>query len=229
MEPIGYIESPYLEKFAVPRQPGLAPSAIGFAHLIGPAGHPDAIRGLEQFSHIWVLFQFHQTQQQGWQPLVRPPRLGGNQKVGVFASRSTFRPNSIGMSLVELVACEHSQSNGQPSNRLTLRGLDLVDGTPILDIKPYLPYAESLPDARAGYAQSAPISPLNVEFTSQAFEQLKPQTRQLVQEVLQQDPRPAYQREQIGTRRYGVKLAGFDIQFDFPAPGLIQVLNAYPL
>ncbi|STQ14046.1 protein YaeB [Enterobacter cloacae] len=143
-EQIGVIRSPYKEKFAVPRQPGLVTSGSGELHLIAPYNQADAVRGLEAFSHLWVVFVFHQTMDGGWRPTVRPPRLGGNARMGVFATRSTFRPNPIGMSLVELkgIRCQKDQVI------LELGSLDLVDGTPVIDIKPYLPFAEALPDAR---------------------------------------------------------------------------------
>lgn len=157
---IGHIISPYKEKFAVPRQPGLVQDGVGQLILHTPYNHPDAVRGLEQFSHLWLLFIFHQTAQQGWHPLVRPPRLGGNSKLGVFATRSTFRPNAIGMSLVELkdIIIE------KQSVILQLGSLDLIDGTPIIDIKPYLPYAESIADATAGFAQYAPHEEMEILF-----------------------------------------------------------------
>ena len=146
-EQIGVIHSPYKEKFAVPRQPGLVTSGSGELHLIAPYNQTDAVRGLEAFSHLWVVFVFHQTMEGGWRPTVRPPRLGGNARMGVFATRSTFRPNPIGMSLVELkgIRCQKDRVI------LELGSLDLVDGTPVIDIKPYLPFAEALPDARASY------------------------------------------------------------------------------
>lgn len=146
---IGVIRSPYKEKFAVPRQPGLVKHGGGELHLVAPYNQADAVRGLESFSHLWILFVFHQTMAGGWRPTVRPPRLGGNARMGVFATRSTFRPNPIGMSLVELkgIRCQKDQVI------LELGSLDLVDGTPVVDIKPYLPFAEALPDASASYAQ----------------------------------------------------------------------------
>lgn len=143
--PIGVIRSPYKEKFAIPRQPGLICDGGGALELLPPYNQPDAVRGLEGFSHLWVIFVFHQTMDGGWRPTVRPPRLGGNARVGVFATRSTFRPNPIGMSLVELHGIE--TRNGV---RLQLGSLDLVDGTPVLDIKPYLPFAESQPQRAQG-------------------------------------------------------------------------------
>ena len=225
MKPIGFICSPYLEKFAIPRQPMLAPSAIGYCELINEAGNPDAVRELETFSHIWILFDFHQTKIQGWQALVRPPRLGGNKKVGVFASRSTFRPNSIGMSLVELIKVESLTINKKPINRLHVKGLDLVHGTPILDIKPYLPYSDSVPNALAGYAQNTPQTHLQIKFTKLLTSEIQPDLKQLIIEVLQQDPRPAYQYGQISNREYGVLLAGYNIKFTYPEINTIKVLS----
>ncbi|GGA79911.1 tRNA (N6-threonylcarbamoyladenosine(37)-N6)-methyltransferase TrmO [Neiella marina] len=234
---IGTIRSPYGEKFAVPRQPGLVSEALGYCELSGEFGVPETVRGLEQFSHIWLLFQFHQTIEQGWQPLVRPPRLGGNKKVGVFASRSTFRPNGIGMSLVELINVESLKRNGQPLNRLTVKGLDLVDGTPVIDIKPYLPYAEAVVEAQAGYAAQKPSNTLKVSWTQHAIDALQRHnnsdvddlpamnTKILIDQVLSQDPRPAYQAGQLSDRTYGVKLANTDVKFRFPAPEVVEVIS----
>lgn len=167
-EQIGVIRSPYKEKFAVPRQPGLVIHGSGELHLVAPYNQADAVRGLEAFSHLWVVFVFHQTMEGGWRPTVRPPRLGGNARMGVFATRSTFRPNPIGMSLVELkgIRCQKDQVI------LELGSLDLVDGTPVIDIKPYLPFAEALPDARASYAQDAPQADMPVHFTSEITTQI---------------------------------------------------------
>lgn len=142
-EQIGVIRSPYKEKFAVPRQPGLVKSSGGELHFIAPYNQADAVRGLEAFSHLWVVFVFHQTMEGGWRPTVRPPRLGGNARMGVFATRSTFRPNPIGMSLVELKGIRTQKDQVI----LELGSLDLVDGTPVIDIKPYLPFAEALPNS----------------------------------------------------------------------------------
>ena len=194
-EQIGVIRSPYKEKFAVPRQPGLVKSANGELHLIAPYNQADAVRGLEAFSHLWILFVFHQTMEGGWRPTVRPPRLGGNARMGVFATRSTFRPNPIGMSLVELkeVVCH------KDSVILKLGSLDLVDGTPVVDIKPYLPFAESLPDASASYAQCAPAAEMAVSFTAEV--------------VLAQDPRPAYRKGEETGKTYAVWLHDFNVRW----------------
>lgn len=214
-EQIGVIRSPYKEKFAVPRQPGLVKSGGGELHLIAPYNQADAVRGLEAFSHLWVLFIFHQTMEGGWRPTVRPPRLGGNARMGVFATRSTFRPNPVGMSLVELkgIRCQKEQVI------LELGGLDLVDGTPVVDIKPYLPFAEALPDARASYAQQAPQADMPVYFTDALaaelvhLEKRYPRLREFIVDVLAQDPRPAYRKEEDAGRAYAVWLLDFNVRW----------------
>lgn len=213
---IGHIESPYKEKFAIPRQPGLVPGGSGRLHLHSPYNDPNSVRGLTQFSHIWVLFIFHQTMQGGWKPLVRPPRLGGNEKIGVFATRSTFRPNPIGMSLIELkdVIVKNNQVI------LELGSLDLVDGTPVIDIKPYLPFAESIATAKAGFAQDAPSDDMQVIFLPQVqqdlvkYQQSYPGLSQFIQQVLMQDPRPAYKKHGTNEQRdYAVHLLDFNIRW----------------
>ncbi|MEZ6878569.1 tRNA (N6-threonylcarbamoyladenosine(37)-N6)-methyltransferase TrmO [Enterobacter sp. KBR-315C3_2022] len=214
-EQIGVIRSPYKEKFAVPRQPGLVKHCGGELHLIAPYNQSDAVRGLEAFSHLWVLFVFHQTMEGGWRPTVRPPRLGGNARMGVFATRSTFRPNPVGMSLVELkgIRCQKEQVI------LELGSLDLVDGTPVVDVKPYLPFAESLPDARASYAQDAPRADMPVYFTQAIAAQLTqlekryPHLSNFIAEVLAQDPRPAYRKEEEAGKTYAVWLLDFNVRW----------------
>lgn len=214
IQPIATIRTPYLEKFAIPRQPGLAKSALGHVHFLGEFNDPNYLRGIEQYSHLWLLFQFHKTVDKGHAPLVRPPRLGGNQKMGVFSTRSTFRPNSIGMSVVEFV--EVSTQNNQLI--LTVKGVDLLDGTPIVDIKPYLPYADSIPQAAGGMAQHSPAL-MNVEFNEPAEKQLNllkstyPNLQGLIQEVLAQDPRPAYHQKSETHKTYGMSLYDLNIQW----------------
>jgi tRNA-Thr(GGU) m(6)t(6)A37 methyltransferase TsaA len=214
-EQIGVIRSPYKEKFAVPRQPGLVTDGGGELHLLPPYNVADSVRGLEGFSHLWLLFVFHQTMEGGWRPTVRPPRLGGNARMGVFATRSTFRPNPIGMSLVELkgIRCQKDQVI------LQLGSLDLVDGTPVVDIKPYLPFAEAVPEAVAGYAQNAPAADMPVYFTPELQPQLSllekryPHIERFIREVLAQDPRPAYRKgEDIG-KTYAVLLLEFNVRW----------------
>lgn len=220
-EQIGVIRSPYKEKFAVPRQPGLVKSCGGELHLMAPYNQADAVRGLEDFSHLWILFVFHQTMEGGWRPTVRPPRLGGNARMGVFATRSTFRPNPVGMSLVELkgVRCHKDQVI------LELGSLDLVDGTPVVDIKPYLPFAEALPEARASYAQEAPQAETLVSFTPELAAELPrlekryPRLGDFIVEVLSQDPRPAYRKEEEAGKTYAVWLLDFNVRWRVTSTG----------
>ncbi|WFQ78400.1 tRNA (N6-threonylcarbamoyladenosine(37)-N6)-methyltransferase TrmO [Xenorhabdus sp. SF857] len=212
---IGTIHSPYKEKFAIPRQPGLVEDGTGQLELLAPYNQVDAVRGLEQFSHLWIIFVFHQTMVDGWNPLVRPPRLGGNAKMGVFATRSTFRPNPIGVSLVELKAiqCENNRVI------LELGSLDLVDGTPVIDIKPYLPFAESKPEAKAGFAQAAPEADMVVNFSPEAECQLLPykahypHLRRFISQVLAQDPRPAYRKKAQENRLYAAHILDFNVRW----------------
>ncbi|WP_108445105.1 tRNA (N6-threonylcarbamoyladenosine(37)-N6)-methyltransferase TrmO [Halomonas denitrificans] len=210
MTPIGVIESDFPDKFGIPRQPGLAEAARASLVLRSPFDDPLAVRGLEAFSHLWLTFVFHQSPER-WTPLVRPPRLGGNAKVGVFASRSTHRPNRLGLSLVELLDIDTSRGV-----RLALRGADLVSGTPVLDLKPYLPWAESRPEARAGFAPGTP-STLPVDLSPAAEAVLARREdgaslRALILQVLAQDPRPAYRRG-AEARVYGVRLRDVDVRF----------------
>ncbi|MGF1762998.1 tRNA (N6-threonylcarbamoyladenosine(37)-N6)-methyltransferase TrmO [Aliivibrio kagoshimensis] len=213
VDPVGVIHSPYKEKFAVPRQPRLAPSATARVELIGEANTPEAVRGIEQFSHLWLLFLFDKNLEAGWRPTVRPPRLGGNERVGVFASRATFRPNGIGMSAVEL------QGVTQQGARtfLDLGSVDLVDGTPIVDIKPYIPYSDSIPTAIGGFAEQAPDTK-PVLFSIQAQQQLHqhPQGAHIeavIKEVLGQDPRPAYKKGKVDNKEYAVHLFDLNVKF----------------
>ncbi|MBJ7223625.1 MULTISPECIES: tRNA (N6-threonylcarbamoyladenosine(37)-N6)-methyltransferase TrmO [unclassified Brenneria] len=212
---IGVIRSPYKEKFAIPRQPGLIEDGGGELRLLPPYNQVECVRGLAEFSHIWILFIFHQTMESGWRPTVRPPRLGGNARMGVFATRSTFRPNPVGMSLVELKKI-HAKGNAVT---LELGSLDLVDGTPVIDIKPYLPFAESQPHALAGFAQSPPRAEMAVVFSSLAEQQMigyqekYPHLRRFITQVLAQDPRPAYRKDEDIEREYAVSLLEFNVRW----------------
>lgn len=213
MQPIAHMRSPYKEKFAIPRQPGLVKSALGVIEFDSDFDDPNALRGIEAFSHLWLIFEFHQTKAQGWSPLIRPPRLGGNSKMGVFASRSTFRPNNLGMSVVEYVG--HGIQRGKLT--LTVRGIDLLDGTPIVDIKPYLPYADAIPGATGGYAPAAPVT-LEVQFCDSAEQFLNALAdegglKQLITEVLAQDPRPGYRKSDDDERIYGVALQNVNVRW----------------
>ncbi|MCG6392075.1 tRNA (N6-threonylcarbamoyladenosine(37)-N6)-methyltransferase TrmO [Vibrio fluvialis] len=213
IEPIAVIESPYKEKFAVPRQPRLVPSATARVKLLGESNCPEAVRGIEQFSHLWLLFLFDQNLQAGWKPTVRPPRLGGNERIGVLASRSTFRPNGIGMSAVELRGVRKQGDQIY----LDLGSVDLVDGTPIIDIKPYIPYSDSIADAQGGYAEAEPEQ-AEVTFSAAALETLQRlpdgQVQQaVIGEVLAQDPRPAYKKNKPDMKEYAVNLYDLNVKF----------------
>ena len=226
VSPIGIIHSPYQEKFGIPRQPALAPSAPVSLRLLPPYDQADCVRGLEAFSHVWLHFLFHETLARGWQPLVRPPRLGGNTRVGVFASRATHRPNGIGLSLVALQGIDTSAGV-----TLHLSGADLLDGTPVLDIKPYIPFVEARPEARSGFVDGPPPQ-LDVAWQPgalaqlQAWQQAPDWFARLVDEVLAQDPRPAYQDDPA--RRYGMRLADCNIVFNI-AGTLATVLEITPI
>ncbi len=224
IEPIGFIESPYKEKFAVPRQPRLVPAAGARVRLSGAANSPEALRGIEQFSHVWLLFLFDQNLDAGWKPTVRPPRLGGNERIGVFASRSTFRPNGIGMSAVEVKGV----SKKGDQLYLELGSVDLVDGTPIVDIKPYIPYSDSISDATGGYAEAEPETS-QVCFSAQALTMLQSRKdglmqQQVIEQVLAQDPRPAYKKNKSDDKEYAVNL--FDLNVKFRVNGNLITVTA---
>ena len=222
IEPIGVIRSCFGGKFAAPRQPGLCPSAWGSLVFHDPYGSDEALRGIDGFSHLWLIFGFHQTLGQGWHPTVRPPRLGGNQRVGVFATRSPFRPNGLGLSLVRLEGVERS---APAAPILRLGGLDLIDGTPVFDIKPYLPYAEGPLDATAGFASEAqPRLSVSVhEDARAAFEQLPARAQDVLREALALDPRPATQTGDA-SRIFGADLCGSNVRFTI-ADGICRIVE----
>lgn len=214
--PIGFVSSPFKQKFAIPRQPNLVREAKGQVILEKEFASRDSLREIEAFSHIWLLFHFHATAEQGWTPTVQPPRLGGKTRVGVFASRSPFRPNAIGMSVVELL--DISEKEGQLV--INVAGIDLLDGTPILDIKPYVPYADSIEDAAGGFAESPPGSEMTVRFSAEAESSLDefkadyPELRQFITAILRQDPRPAWRVKEQDEKRYGMSLYDLNIKWE---------------
>ncbi|MEI2783102.1 MAG: tRNA (N6-threonylcarbamoyladenosine(37)-N6)-methyltransferase TrmO [Candidatus Competibacter sp.] len=212
--PIGIVRSCFREKFGIPRQPGLAPAARATLELLPPHNQPAAVRGLEDFSHVWLVFVFHGVPASRWQPTVRPPRLGGNRRLGVFATRSPFRPNPIGLSVVALDRIV----TGQGRVALHLSGVDVLDGTPVLDIKPYLPYADRVPTATGGFADEAPGAGLAVEFSAAAaaFCAAWPDgdLGELIAQILRQDPRPAYKRTDPEPRHHGMKLYDCDVRWE---------------
>ena len=208
MEPIAHIRSDFATKFGVPRQAGLVEELRAAVVFESPYRVPEALRGIEGFSHLWLIWEFSQNRRDGWSPTVRPPRLGGNQRVGVFATRSPFRPNPIGLSCVGLVGVELDTAQGP---LLHVSGADLVDGTPILDIKPYLPYADCRPGAAGGFAGAAPAEALAVDFPPALLDRVPAGRRTALLGVLAQDPRPPYQEDP--RRVYGFGFAGLEVRF----------------
>ncbi len=207
IHPIAYIESDYKEKFGIPRQSGLVPESRARIVFLPPYRTPDALRGIEGFSHLWLLFDFSLAHRECFSPTVRPPRLGGNTHVGVFASRSPFRPNHIGLSSVRLVGVEHTDDRG---DTLVVSGADLLDGTPIYDVKPYLPFTDCHPDATQGYSAD-PTPRLDVLFPDDLLSLLPEKCRAAASAALAQDPRPSYQEDP--ERTYIMKFANSDLHF----------------
>lgn len=205
--PIAVIRTEFPEKFGIPRQSGLASSLRG--RIVFNEGYkdPSALRGLESFSHLWLIWEFSSNRHSDWHPTVRPPRLGGNATMGVFATRSPFRPNPLGLSCVELDRIEYSMAEGPI---IYVRGADLMDGTPIYDIKPYIRYADSRPDAVCGYADEIPQKTLEVVMSEAVRMELGDKAEAAV-EILAYDPRPSYQNDP--ERVYGLSYAGYDIKF----------------
>ena len=208
IKPIAHISSPFPAKFGVPRQPGLVPSLKAEIIFEPEYRIPEALRGLEGYSHIWVIWEFSESVRDTWSPTVRPPRLGGNKRVGVFATRSPFRPNPIGLSVLELEKIELSTPNGPV---IHVKGADLIDNTPIYDIKPYLPHIDSIPDAKAGFAGDVVSNKLSVVIPENLFELIPPAHRASIKAILEQDPRPGYQKDD--TRKYGFFYADMEIKF----------------
>lgn len=205
---IAHIHSDFPTKFGIPRQSGLIHELKAAVVFEPEYRNPDALRGLEGYTHIWLIWQFSETARQGWSPTVRPPRLGGNTRMGVFASRSPFRPNPVGLSSVRLERIELQSPFGPI---LHVAGADLMHNTPIYDIKPYLPYVDSHPDAAGGFALQSHEGFLQVNVPSGLLERIPPDRRDALLAVLAQDPRPAYQN--TPDRVYGMEYAGFEIRF----------------
>ncbi|MBR2189778.1 MAG: tRNA (N6-threonylcarbamoyladenosine(37)-N6)-methyltransferase TrmO [Eubacterium sp.] len=243
--PIAYIRSDFPEKFGIPRQSGLSRTQAEIVFL-PEYGNAEAVRGLEDFSHIWLIWGFSGHEDRPWHATVRPPRLGGNERIGVFASRSPFRPNGLGLSCVRLLSVQNSTvsaasalenaksgSSGGTSDTQThavpvllVEGADLMDGTPIYDIKPYIPYADSRPEASGGFTDTTPRSLLKADIPDVLLAKLPAEKREGLLDVLRQDPRPSYQNDP--ERVYGLSYAGFNIKF-LVAGGTVQVLAIEPL
>ena len=215
LTPIAYIETEFTEKFGIPRQSGLVPDLRGTIRFTPEFRQGEALRGLEGFTHLWLIWGFSRTE--GWAPTVRPPRLGGNERLGVFATRSPYRPNPLGLSAVEI--------EGIDGTDIHVRGADLLDGTPIYDIKPYVPYADCIPNATGGFADAAPGAVLQVQVTDALLEQLPVDRRTALVQILALDPRPSYQEDPA--RMYGFVFAGFEIKFRVSGD-MLTVLDICP-
>ena len=208
LRPIARMKSDFSTKFGIPRQSGLVEELRSTVIFEPEYRNDDALRGIEEFSHLWIIWQFSEAVRSDWSPTVRPPRLGGNVRMGVFATRSPFRPNHLGLSCVKLLGLEHTEEWGTV---LHVGGADLMDGTPIFDIKPYIPYSDSHPEAAGGFTDTAKDFLLNVDFPARLLSQLPEDKRDAAIGVLSHDPRPSYQRKP--DRVYGLTFAGFDIRF----------------
>lgn len=208
MKIIARIYTDFPDKFGIPRQSGLVGELTGKIIFEPEYRNPEAVRGLEGFSHIWLLWQFSENRKEHWNATVRPPRLGGNKRVGVFATRSPFRPNAIGLSCVQLVGIEREEGLGVV---LRVQGADMVNGTPIYDIKPYIPLTDCHPEASEGYTEQTREHELEVCFPQELLEKLPLEKRAAIQGVLRQDPRPAYLQDP--ERVYGISFAGFNVKF----------------
>ncbi len=207
IKPIARIYTDFSDKFGIPRQAGIVEELEGRIVFEPEYRNEDALRGLEDFGHIWLIWQFSQSLRQDWSPTVRPPRLGGNRRVGVFATRSPFRPNALGLSCVRLLAVEKTANEGSV---LRVAGADILSGTPIYDIKPYIPYADCRPEAKGGFAlDSGPT--LKVSLAPEAAERVPENKRAALEAVLANDPRPRYQKDP--ERVYGIEFAGLEIKF----------------
>lgn len=206
MDIIARVKTDFKEKFGIPRQSSLIKNLSGKIIFEKPYNINDAVRGLEEFSHIWILWQFSEANMESWSPTVRPPLLGGNKRVGVFATRSPFRPNSIGLSLVKLESVEYT-NNGPVLN---IKGADVLDNTPVYDIKPYLPYADSVSDAKAGFTESLSERKLDVVSECDAFLSLDDEVKDNLITILSNDPRPSYHNDE---RIYGMKFNKYEIKF----------------
>lgn len=205
---IAVIHNAFSDKFGIPRQSGMVSSLHSKIVFEPDYCVPESVKGLEEFSHIWIIWQFSQAVRDGWSPTVRPPKLGGNKRVGVFSTRSPFRPNSLGLSCVKLEKIEFTE---QKQLVLWVSGADLMDGTPIFDIKPYLTYVDCVPQAKSGFGVRPDERKLIVDFPASLQEKLEVHLRLPLMELLEQDPRPGYQEDE--TRQYGMRFGGYEIKF----------------
>ena len=223
MHVIARMKSDFPTKFGIPRQSGLVEELHATIIFEPDYRNADALRGLEDFSHLWIIWQFSQAVREDWSPTVRPPRLGGNTRMGVFATRSPFRPNSIGLSCVKILGIEETAEFGTV---IHVGGADLMDGTPIFDIKPYIPYADAHPDALGGFTQTAGDFLLDVQFPEELLQMIPMDKRTALMGVLSHDPRPSYQKDP--DRVYGLPFSGFDVRFRV-SDNRLTVLEVVPI
>jgi len=219
MKPVARIRTDFPTKFGIPRQSGMVNELKGKVLFEPGFRNPDALRGLNEYSHIWLIWEFSASKQEGWSPTVRPPRLGGNKRMGLFATRSPFRPNPIGLSSVRLERIEWLTDEGPV---LHVAGVDLMDGTPILDIKPYIPYTDSHAEASGGFTDDIVTTPLGVVIPAELLGKVFPAKLQALREVLANDPRPSYQGDP--DRVYGFTFAGQDVRFTV-SDGVLTVVE----
>ncbi len=233
---IGVVRTPFADKYGTPRQPGLAANALGLIKLADDPDLRTALRSLSEFSHLWIVFVFHQHGGRNWKPSIRPPRLGGNRKVGVLSSRSPHRPNPIGLSAVKIEKIDVDAAGGA---EIHVSGVDLLDGTPVLDIKPYIPYADSIPNANAGWADQAIVRAC-LSFSMEAGATLnelrmrEPGFEGLLTDILALDPRPAFQKREVSLEdpksegaSFGIKIGEHEIKYEIGAGGflILQILS----
>lgn len=223
MKPIAHIETDFSEKFGIPRQSGIIPGLRGRIVFLPEYRNPDALRGIEGYSHLWLLWEFSKAKTEKFSPTVRPPRLGGNTRMGVFATRSPFRPNPIGLSCVRLIRVD---CEGKDAPTLVVEGADLLNGTPIYDIKPYLPYVDAHPEATAGFAREVEEDRLAVKFPDDLLSLLPEHLRESAVLLLRHDPRPSYQNDP--DRIYGMPYGGYDIRFRVEGE-ILTVTEVVPL
>lgn len=222
MTPIAHIRSPFGEKFGIPRQSNVVEGIESLIVFEPDFRNAEALRGIDEFDYLWLIWQFSDNVDAGWTPTVRPPRLGGNRRMGVFATRSPFRPNALGLSSVRLLEVQLHTPEGPV---LRIAGADLKDGTPIFDIKPYLPYTDSHPDARSGFAPGAPQKRLDVVCDDELRSKIPENMREPLREILSLDPRPSYHND--SDRIYGMKFHSFDVSFKVSADGVLTVVDIF--
>ena len=208
IKPIAYIKTNFKEKFGIPRQSGIIEEIYGEIIFEKQFRNPDAIRGLEEYSHLWLIFDFSQNHRDNWSPTVRPPRLGGNKRVGVFATRSPFRPNNLGLSCVKLESIKFDEKKG---NILVVSGVDLLDNTPIYDIKPYIPYCDSKPDAKGSFSDEFIDYKINVLYDEKIFENVEQNDKISIIKILEQNPKPAYKEDE---KNYKFLFSNYEICFE---------------